>query len=71
MEANLTIGTDVKVASVNRLFDIAHAATGTLQYDVFPGGNRFAITEQQGALTSREITVVSRFDQLLRGAGRK
>ena len=71
MEAHLTIGAEVTVASVNRLFDIANSSTGTLQFDVFPDGNRFAITEQQGAAVSREITVVSGFDQLLRGTGRK
>jgi len=71
MEAHLSFGADVAVASVNRLFDIAGSATGTLQVDVFPDGNRFAITELQGTAAAREITVVSRFDQLLRGTGRK
>ncbi len=71
MEADLTIGADVAVASVSRLFDIANSASGTLQFDVFPNGNRFAITEQQGTAGAREITVISGFDQLLRGTGRK
>jgi serine/threonine-protein kinase len=71
MEANLTIGTDVAVASVNPLFDVPGAATGTLQVDVFPDGNRFAITELQGGAAAREITVVSGFHQLLRGTGKK
>jgi serine/threonine-protein kinase len=71
MEAHLTIGSDVAVASVNPLFEIAGGGTGTLQADIFPDGSRFAITEVQGATAAREITVVSGFDQLLRGTRRK
>jgi dipeptidyl aminopeptidase/acylaminoacyl peptidase len=70
MEARLNFNADVSVASVNRLFDIEGSATGTLQVDVFPDGDRFAITEMQGTAAAREITVVSRFDQLLRATGR-
>ena len=71
MEAHLTFNADVAVTSVNTLFDIEGSAVGTLQVDVFPDGNRFAITEMQGTAAAREITVVSRFDQLLRGSARK
>jgi eukaryotic-like serine/threonine-protein kinase len=71
MEANLTIGSDVAVASVNPLFEIAGGGTGTLQADIFPDGNRFAITEVLGAAAPREITIVSNFARLLRGTGRK
>jgi serine/threonine protein kinase len=71
MEANLTIGAEVAVASVNRLFHFPGSNTGTLMLDVFPDGNRFAIAELQGRTTAREIKVVSGFDQLLRGAERK
>jgi Tol biopolymer transport system component len=71
MEANLTIGADIAVASVNPLFGIDGANTGTLMVDVFPDGDRFVIAEVQGATPAREITVVSGFDQLLRGTRRK
>jgi hypothetical protein len=39
--------------------------------DVFPDGNRFAITEVQGIAEAGEITVVSNFSRLLRGTERK
>jgi tRNA A-37 threonylcarbamoyl transferase component Bud32 len=68
MEANLTTGADVAVASVNPLFHFPGANTGTLMLDVFPDGNRFAIAELQGRTAAREIKVVSGFDQLLRTA---
>ena len=71
MEATLVIGADIAVASVNGLFDVPGAATGTLMVDVFPDGNRFALTELQGMAAARAITVVSNFGQLLRGMGRK
>ena len=71
MEATLVVGADVAVASVNPLFDVPSAATGTLMVDVFPDGNRFVITEPQGMAAARAITVVSNFGQLLRGPGRK
>jgi hypothetical protein len=71
MEATLVIGADVAVASVNRLFDVSVSAGGTLMVDVFPDGNRFAITEVQGIAEAGEITVVSNFSRLLRGTERK
>jgi Tol biopolymer transport system component len=71
MEANLNIGAEVSVASVNPLFEIAGVGSGTAMFDVFPDGNRFAITEVQGASAPHEITVVSNFARLLRGPPRK
>ena len=65
-EASLTIGTDVAVKSVRRLFEVAGVSTGTPQYDVFPDGNRFAITELQSTNAPREVTIVHNFWQLLR-----
>jgi hypothetical protein len=66
MEAELTVGADVGVSATKRLFDVPTAGTGTPQFDVFPAGERFAVTEPPAAVGGRAIVVVSDFAQLLR-----
>jgi hypothetical protein len=65
-QADLTFGADVGVSATRRLFDVPTAGTGTPQFDVFPDGDRFAVTEPPEAAGGREIIVVTDFVQLLR-----